>query len=83
MNMQSPFGHKRITATEANRNFSRVLREVAGGTTYIVTSHGRDIARIEPFSDPVGGHDTESLMAFVDTLPRRHAGDWSRADLYE
>ena len=83
MNMHAPPKRKRITATEANRAFSRVLREVAAGTTYIVTSHGRDVATIEPFSEPADGHDTESLMGFVDTLPRRHAGDWSRADLYE
>ena len=39
---------KVIQATEANRHFSRILREVAEGDTFTVTSHGRPIARIVP-----------------------------------
>lgn len=83
MTIQSPPKHKRITATEANRRFSHVLRDVAAGTTYTVTSHGRPVAVIEPMAEPTAGHDTGSLMEFVAGLPRRHAGDWTRADLYE
>ncbi len=42
---------KVIQATEANRQFSRVLREVADGDMFTVTSHGRPIARIvNPFA---------------------------------
>ena len=37
-----------MQAAEANRNFSRVLREVTEGRSYLVTSHGRPVARIVP-----------------------------------
>jgi prevent-host-death family protein len=37
-----------ISAAEANRNFSHLLREVRGGRSYIVTTHGKPVARIVP-----------------------------------
>lgn len=83
MNVHAHPKHKRITATEANRRFSQLLRDVAAGTTYTVTSHGRPVAVIEPVPEQVVGHVTDSLMEFVAGLPRRHAGDWKRSDLYE
>lgn len=39
---------KAISAAEANRKFSQLLREVKEGRTYVVTSHGRPVARISP-----------------------------------
>ncbi|MGH9412469.1 MAG: type II toxin-antitoxin system Phd/YefM family antitoxin [Terriglobales bacterium] len=37
-----------ITATEANRKFSKLLREVRQGKTYVITSHGERIAELVP-----------------------------------
>ncbi len=74
---------KTITATEANRRFSRILREVEAGDSFTVTSHGSPVARIAPLPGVRKGHDTTSLIAFVDTLPHRVAGEWTRDDLYE
>jgi prevent-host-death family protein len=39
---------KTITATEANRKFSAMLRGVRAGHSYRVTSHGRVVARVVP-----------------------------------
>ncbi len=39
---------KVISAADANRSFSQVLREVRHGQSYLVTSHGRAVARIAP-----------------------------------
>jgi prevent-host-death family protein len=39
---------KFFSAAEANRQFSRILREVRGGETIIVTSHGEPVAKIVP-----------------------------------
>jgi prevent-host-death family protein len=39
---------KTVTAAEANRQFSKILREVRGGETVLVTSHGEPIATIAP-----------------------------------
>ena len=39
---------KAISAAEANRKFSQVLREVREGLSFIVTSHGKPVAKITP-----------------------------------
>ena len=39
---------KMITATEANRDFSKLLEEVSAGEVIGVTKHGRMIATINP-----------------------------------
>jgi prevent-host-death family protein len=71
-----------ITASQANQRFSQMLREVETGRSFIVTSHGRPVARLVP----VGAEDQTpalgELLAFLETLPRREAGAWRRDDLY-
>ena len=37
-----------ITAREANQNFSRLLREVAGGKEYVITRSGTPVATLAP-----------------------------------
>ncbi|MES0203749.1 type II toxin-antitoxin system Phd/YefM family antitoxin [Mesorhizobium australicum] len=39
---------KGVSATDANRRFSLLLRGVREGQSYVVTSHGRPVARIVP-----------------------------------
>jgi prevent-host-death family protein len=39
---------KTITATEANRKFSEMLRGVRAGHSYRVTSHGKVVACVVP-----------------------------------
>lgn len=42
---------KTITATDANRRFSELLRLIESGDTFIVTSHGRPRIRMERVSE--------------------------------
>ncbi|HXE32130.1 MAG TPA: type II toxin-antitoxin system prevent-host-death family antitoxin [Terriglobales bacterium] len=37
-----------VSATEANRKFSEILRGVRDGRSYVITSHGEAVARIVP-----------------------------------
>jgi prevent-host-death family protein len=72
-----------ISASEANQRFSELLRDVAEGESFTVTSRGKPVARMLPI-DPEGQHlSVKALLDFVRDLPVRYAGDWSRADLYE
>jgi prevent-host-death family protein len=48
-----------VTATEANRRFSALLREVANGTPVVVTSRGQAIARIQPETSSASDGDKE------------------------
>ena len=39
---------KTVSATDANRRFSELLRGVREGSTYVVTSRGRPVAKLIP-----------------------------------
>ncbi len=60
-----------ISAAEANRRFSTVLREVRDGASYVVTSHGKPVAKIVPISpdDRVADAAMEALLARLRTNP--------------
>lgn len=74
-----------IQAAEANRSFSRLLREVREGRSYVITSHGRAVARIDPVR--TGREHAEQaharLMARLHSQPAIDAGSWTREELYE
>jgi len=75
-----------VTAAEANRHFSRLLRSVQAGRSVTVTSHGRPVARIVPCAETVEGKSEWS--AFLDELAARPAREgpplrWTRDELYE
>jgi prevent-host-death family protein len=74
-----------ITATEANRDFSRILREVGNGQTYIITSHGRPIARLVPTDEDESEREAARRRLFerVRSQPFRNIGPWTRDELYE
>ena len=42
---------KAVSAADANRRFSELLRTVKKGQSVIVTSHGKPVAKITPFVD--------------------------------
>lgn len=74
-----------ITAAAANRQFSHVLREVAGGETFMVLSHGRPVATITPLAEK-----NDDRMAARQFLFRRLVGEpitdvggWTRDELYD
>jgi len=76
---------KAISAADANRHFSTVLREVREGASYIVTSHGRPVARILPFrsADAIGAAARDALLARLESAPVVDVGRWTRDDLYD
>ena len=74
-----------VSAAEANRRFSRLLREVRAGRSYVVTSHGRPVARIVPYSEAgEGAVDARAaLLARLRAQPATEIGRWTRDELYE
>ncbi len=82
--------HIKVSATEANRSFSRLLREVARGKHVTVTSHGRDVAVVVPVETESedAKHSRrlaarERLKAHWATVEPVTIGPWTREDLYE
>lgn len=73
-----------ISASEANQHFSEMLREVADGETFIVTSRGRPVAKVIPIDSlDAQGPELDALLDYVVGLPRRRLEAWHRSDLYE
>lgn len=78
-----------VSAAEANRSFSRLLRGVREGRSYLVTSHGQPVARLVP-----PDHDDQAirrmrraakraLLERVAKQPTMDIGHWTRDELYE
>ena len=76
---------KAISAAAANRNFSKLLRAVREGHTYVVTSHGKPVAKIVPAGPDAGlqKRNLAALLARLRTEPVVEIGPWSRDELYE
>ncbi len=74
-----------ISAADANRKFSLLLRGVREGHSYVVTSHGRPVARIVPAGkyEGVAVGARLALLSRLETQPVINAGRWKRDDLYE
>ena len=77
-----------VSATEANRSLSKLLREVARGKRVVITSHGRNVAVMVPADQE--GPTREQRLAALAKLKKRWAtqehitiGPWTRDELYE
>ena len=76
---------KAISAADANRRFSELLRTVKKGHSVIVTSHGKTVAKMTPFA---GGEQTfrKARSALFTRLRKERpvdAGRWTREELYD
>lgn len=84
-----------ITAAEANRPLSRLFGAVRAGTSSMVISHGKPVARIVPVSSGNGGGADidgptpeqlaapDELIARLKAQPIIDIGPWSCDELYE
>lgn len=74
-----------VSAADANRRFSLILRGVREGNSYVVTSHGKPVARILP-ADAQEETTSDARSALLSRLAKQpvvDAGRWSRDELYE
>lgn len=84
---------KSVSAADANRHFSRILREVSYGETVTVTSRGRPVAIIAPISTDLETQATKAKAertaawkALLDRLaaqPAMNLGKFNRDELYD
>jgi prevent-host-death family protein len=74
-----------VSAADANRRFSRLLRGVREGHSYVVTSHGKPVARLIPAGrhEDVAISARSTLLSRLEKQPLIHAGRWTRDELYE
>jgi prevent-host-death family protein len=72
-----------VTASEANRNFSGLLREIAGGDSVLVVSRGTPVATMRPAR--VENHRQAGKNVLLTRLEHQKADgwrDWTRDKLY-
>ena len=76
---------KTVSASDANRHFSSVLREVSQGEVITVVSRGRPVATIAPIASS-GAERRSARTALLQRLRAQVPGgerNWTRDDLYE
>jgi prevent-host-death family protein len=77
--------NKSISAADANRRFSELLRTVKKGQTVVVTSHGKPVAKISPVieDDRAAKGARAALFARLRSERVGNAGRWTRDELYD
>jgi prevent-host-death family protein len=76
---------KPVSAADANRKFSKLLRAVREGQSFVVTSHGKAVAKIVPADKDDGATRgaRAGLLKRLRSEPVVTIGRWSRDELYE
>jgi prevent-host-death family protein len=80
---------ERISAAKANRRFLRLLHAAREGHCYVVTAHGRPIARPSPIGEAASADDRRreatkrELLARVALQPVIDIGRWTWDELYD
>jgi prevent-host-death family protein len=73
-----------VTAADANRLFSEVLRDVRNGTRVVVTVHGKAVAQIVGIDERIAAADDarQTLLARLAAPRPARATKWTRESLY-
>jgi prevent-host-death family protein len=76
---------KMVSAADANRKFSQLLHGVRRGRVYVVTNHGKPIAKLSPIEDAgdAGAGARADLLARLRKQKTTRIGPWTRDELYE
>ncbi len=76
---------KSVSAADANRRFSELLRGVKRGRGFVVTSHGRPVARVVPIEEQERSMEGARSALFARLRRQRAAnrGRWTRDELYD
>ena len=76
---------KAISAADANRRFSELLRTVSEGRSVVVTNHGKPVARISPVTEDNRTAEGARSALFARLRKERvvNAGRWRRDELYD
>jgi prevent-host-death family protein len=76
---------KAVSAADANRKFSKLLRTIREGHSYVVTSHGKAVAKIVPVekNSTLTPGARSALLKRLRSEPIVTIGRWKRDELYE
>ena len=74
-----------VSASDANRQFSKVLKQVSQGEEFIVVSRGKPVATISPVRKTDKAQRAALALLFERLRSQQPAGGrvWTRDELYE
>ncbi len=75
-----------ITATEANRDFSKLLEEVSDGETVAITKHGKIVASLVPARESLAAMELAKQQLLAELRARKPIPGLTRGtrdELYE
>lgn len=80
--------NRRVSTTEVEQALMSILHDVEEGETYVVTSNGKEVARIMPAGEfDVNGdrarNARKELFERLENTTAMNVGPWTRAELYE
>ena len=77
--------NKSVSAADANRRFSELLRTVKEGRSVVVTSHGKPVAKISPVVEDnrAAAGARSALFARLRRERAVNAGRWTRDELHD
>ena len=77
--------NKPVSASDANRRFSELLRTVKKGRSVVVTSHGKPVAKISPVGEDNRAAEGARSALFARLRRERAVNDgrWARDQLYD
>ena len=76
---------KTVSASDANRRFSTLLRDVGKGEIFEIISNGRAVAVLSPVSASQGAADAAKtqLLQRLRAQARNVSQAWTRDELYD
>lgn len=76
---------KTVRATDANRQFSSVLKKVSHGEEFLILSRGKPVATISPVKTPDATRAAarDLLLKRLGNQKARGVRKWTRDELYE
>ena len=80
---------KLVSAADANRKFSELLRGVRNGRSYVVTSHGKPVAKLVPAAQDalISAGSRFALLTRLKSQPAVKGAKarrrWTRDELHE
>ncbi len=73
-----------VSAADANRHSSKMLRAVREARAeYVITVHGRPVAKIVPIEEPDRSVAWDALMTRLRSQTAIDIGPWRREELYD
>lgn len=80
--------NRRVSTTDVEQNLTSIIHDVEEGETFVITSDGREVARLSPVekfdvNSEKAKQARKELFEHLRQVKAIDIGPWTRAELYE